>query len=182
MIRIQEKFMKHQGLLEEVVKVAFKVRNVLGLLLVGSVASGTHTEESDIDLIMIYRTYKRASGIKNKWVRGIKVQTIYFTLDTLIKSQETAPYLLHILCDAKVLIDRDNSITPVIGMVKEYYNHHPQIADEWQQQYVMYKIQKQSQNVNSHRLFRSGTPLKTATRVGNASVRFSTWRPRDGAS
>jgi hypothetical protein len=58
------------------------------------------------------------------------------------KKPGNRPYLLHILCDTKVLIDRDNSITPVIGMVKEYYNHHPQIADEWQQQYVMYKIQK----------------------------------------
>ena len=100
--------MGHQAVLEKKVKKAGNDKNVLGLLLVGSVASGTHTEESDIDLKMIYRNHKRASGIKNQWVEGIKVQTIFFTFDTLIKSQETVPYLLHILCDAKVLIDFAN--------------------------------------------------------------------------
>jgi predicted nucleotidyltransferase len=113
-----EKIMKHQAVLEKVVKKAGKDRNVLGLLLVGSVASGTHTIESDIDLLMVYRTYKRASGLKNK------------------------SYLLHILCDAKILIDRDDTITPVIDKIKEYYDHHPQVADEWRQQYARYKTQK----------------------------------------
>lgn len=134
--------MKHKGVLEKIVCQAIKDQNVLGLLLVGSMANGTHTEKSDIDLLMVYKNSWRAFGLKNRRVQGIKVQKIHFTHDTLQKSVERVPYLLHIFCDAVILLDRNETIAPIIDKIKEYFNEHPQIAEEWQQVNAEYKIQK----------------------------------------
>jgi hypothetical protein len=55
---------------------------------------------------------------------------------------ERVPYVLHIFCDAVILLDRNETIAPIIDKVKEYFNEHPQIAEEWQQVNAEYKIQK----------------------------------------
>ena len=134
--------MKHDAALEKVFNRAFKDQNVLGLLLIGSMANMTHTKKSDIDLLVVYKNSKRDFGLKNRRIRGVKVQKIFFTYDTLLQSLEKVPYLLHIFCDAVILLDREESISPIVENIKAYFGGHPQIAEEWQQKYAEYKIQK----------------------------------------
>lgn len=115
---------------------------LLGILLFGSVASGTQTWKSDIDLIFIYEAYDPPSGLVNRWINGIEVQYFFTTLDTLIQNQQTVPYLLHMFCDAEILFDRHATVTPAIEQLRHYFADHPDIAAEWLQMKELHQVEK----------------------------------------
>jgi predicted nucleotidyltransferase len=129
--RILGRPMKQQETLDKVVKEMTADENVLAILLFGSVASGTHSWKSDIDLVFVYETHDPPSGLVDRYVDGVLVQYFYTTLDTLVKNQETVPYLLHMFCDAEILLDRYGSVGPVIDRLKQYYTAHPEMEAEW---------------------------------------------------
>ncbi len=134
--------MKHEEILKQLVIQAEKDANNLGFLVFGSVATGTHREDSDIDVITVLRTNKPTSGINNIMVEGIKVGTIYFTYDVLIHSIETVPYLLHPLGEAKLLYDHEGMISPLLDRIQAYFANHPEIVDEWNAYYQQLKEEK----------------------------------------
>ena len=125
--------LKHEAVLEKVVNDAKNEKNVLGILLFGSVASGTHTWNSDIDLIFVYETCEPASGLVDRFVDGILVQYFFTTLDTLVQNQEAVPYLLYMFCDGKILYDRNNSVAPIVSRLKQYFAAHPKVEADWMQ-------------------------------------------------
>jgi predicted nucleotidyltransferase len=134
--------MKHDEILNQLVTKAENDANVLGFFVFGSVASGTHRENSDIDVITILQANKPESGINNTPVEGIKVGDLYFTYNVLIHSVENVPYLLHPLCDAKLLFDRDGKIGPMQERIQAYYVNHPQTVDDWHKYYELLKKEK----------------------------------------
>ena len=134
--------MKHEEILRGLVSDAEGNSNVLGFLLFGSVAAGTHHEDSDIDVITILRTNKPASGINNTPVDGIKVGNIFLTYDVLAHAVETVPYLLHPFGDAKLLLDRDGRIKVLLERIGKYYADHPGIVSEWNGYYKQLREEK----------------------------------------
>ena len=129
--KMKQRPLKHESILEGLMEKAKGDENVLGILLFGSVASGTHTKTSDIDLVLVYESYQPPSGLINRFVDGIEVQTFFTTLDTLVKNQETVPYLLHMFCEAKILFDRDDSVAPVVDQIRQYFATSPEVGAEW---------------------------------------------------
>lgn len=123
--------MSHDTLLKQLVAETKSDSNKIGFLLFGSMARGTHHEDSDIDVITILRTSQPTSGINNTLVEGIKVGNIYFTYDILIHSVEAVPYLLHPLAEAKLLFEREDMIKPLLDKIQIYFEHHPEIVEEW---------------------------------------------------
>jgi predicted nucleotidyltransferase len=101
--------MKHDQILEQLLFEAKSDQNTLGFLVFGSVASGTHHEKSDIDVMTVLRKQKPSSGIKNTVINEIKVGNIFFTYQVLTHSVSNVPYLLHPLGNAKLLFDRENT-------------------------------------------------------------------------
>ena len=134
--------MKHKQILEQLLLNAKSDHNIIGFLVFGSVATGSHHEKSDIDVITIYRKQKPSSGIKNTVTDGIKVGNIFFTHEILIRSIRTVPYLLHPLGSAKILFDRANMIEPLLKEIKKYFKERPEIENVWSRYYKRLKEEK----------------------------------------
>jgi len=134
--------MKHQFILEQLVKDVKADSNTLGLLGFGSVASGTHNDGSDIDVLLVYRSHDPTSGLEDEEVEGIKVGKIFVTYENLIQNIDTVPYLLHTIGNATLLFDRDNTIKPLIERIKEYFASNPEVEEEWNRIYDRLKEEK----------------------------------------
>ena len=134
--------MKHKQILEQLLLNAKSDHNIIGFLVFGSVATGSHHEKSDIDVITIYRKQKPSSGIKNTVTGGLKVGNIFFTHEILIRSIKTVPYLLHPLGNAKILFDRANMIEPLLKEIKNYFKEKPEIENVWSRYYNRLKEEK----------------------------------------
>ncbi len=134
--------MKHDGVLNQLVAEADRDPNVLGFLVFGSVATGTHRKDSDIDVITILEESKPSSGITNSTADEIKVGNIFFTYEVLVTSVETVPYLLHPLGGAKLLLDRQGLVQPLLERIRSYFAQHPEIADEWNRYYRLLAEEK----------------------------------------
>jgi len=134
--------MKHDQILQQQLVKAKSNSNTLGFLVFGSVATGTHHEKSDIDLIIILRNHTPSSGLENIVIDDIKVGITFFTYKVLTHSVNTVPYLLHILVNAKLLFDRENTIKPLLEKITNYFMQNPEIADEWNQYYKQLREEK----------------------------------------
>ena len=134
--------MKHDEILEQLVAEAESDPNVLGFLLFGSVATGTQREDSDIDVITLYRANKPEWGIDNSARDGIKVGNIFFSYEIMEDSIESVPYLLHPFVEAKLLFDREGTIEPKQERIKAYFADHPEMEDEWDRFYRQLKEEK----------------------------------------
>jgi len=146
---LAQSFRKLQGqpLLQEAVlgRVVGQLKEdeaVLGILLFGSVAAGTHTWKSDIDLIVVYEAHAPASGLANLLVDRIAVQYFYTTLETLAHNVEIVPYLLHMFSEAKVMFDRQGTVAPVIQQLEQYFAAHPEVAAEWRRLRQLHQAEK----------------------------------------
>lgn len=140
--RMQGRASLQEEVLKKVVDELKEDGNLLGILLFGSVASGTQSWKSDIDLIFIYQVSLPASGLVEKYVDGILVQYFFATLDTLIENQKTVPYLLYMFSHAEILFDRFGSVTPVIKNIRQYYLDHPEVEAEWKRFKDLHQVEK----------------------------------------
>jgi predicted nucleotidyltransferase len=122
---------KHVQTLQKLLEKAKSDLNTLGYLVFGSVASGTHHEKSDIDVITIFRSQKPTSGINNMVVDGLVVDSLFMTHKVLTQSVSTVPYLLHTLGNAKLLFDREKTVKPLLEKIKDYFAENPEIESEW---------------------------------------------------
>lgn len=126
-----EMYSRHFEIVEKLVREAEANSNIAGLLLFGSVAAGTHRENSDIDIISILQSNKQGFGIENRRIDGIKVGNLFLTFDILTHSVETVPYLLYTLANARLLFDRNERIYSLRETIKKYFADHPETVREW---------------------------------------------------
>ena len=140
--KIQGKPLLQEEVLDKVINQLKADENLLGILLFGSVASGTHTWKSDIDLIFIYETCEPPSGVANRFVDGIAVQYFFATIATLVQNQQTVPYLLHMFANANILLDRDGSVTSVVEQLKQYFAAHPAVEEDWIRFKDLHQVEK----------------------------------------
>ena len=101
-----------EEVLEKVVTQATGDENLLGILLFGSLASGTHTWKSDIDLIFVYQNCQPSSGIANIIVDGVVVQYFFTSFDDLQENVVNVPYLLHFSANPKFYFAGQGTLPP----------------------------------------------------------------------
>ena len=166
--------MKHDEIVKQLVADAESNSNILGLLLFGSVATGTHREDSDIDVITILRKNKPTSGIINTSVDGIKVGAFFLTYDVLAHSVETVPYLLHPFWEAKLLFDRDGRIKDLLERISKYYSDN--LKSSASGIVTMNNSKKRRRNSSTRKppSLMCGMSSKNATLVERSSVAFLT--------
>jgi hypothetical protein len=134
--------MKHEVVLKQLLAEAESNPNTLGFLVFGSVATGNHNEQSDIDTLTVLQINKPSSGIKNTIIDGIKVGNMFFTHEILVQSIKTVPYLLYPLANAKLLFDRENTINPLLKKINKYYGEHSEVRNKWINYYRQFKQEK----------------------------------------
>ncbi len=134
--------MKHETILRQITRDAERDPNIVGLLVFGSVAKGTHTQESDIDIITVFLEHQPTSGMVNRYVGGIKVGNVFFTREIIEHAARTVPYLLHPFVDARLLFDREGTLRPMFDKIREFFGDHPEIVDEWNGHYERFKSEK----------------------------------------
>ena len=134
--------MKHEIILKQLLEEAENDQNTLGFLVFGSVATGTQTEHSDIDTLTVLRKSKPSSGIKNTIIDDIKVGNMFFTHEILVQSMQAVPYLLYPLVSSKLLLDRENTINPLLKKINRYYEENPEIKNKWINYYKQFKQEK----------------------------------------
>jgi predicted nucleotidyltransferase len=122
---------KHIQILKDLLKEVKNDENILGYLVFGSVASGTYTKESDLDVITIFRNHRPSYGINKMIVDDIIVDSLFITFEVLTKSVHIVPYLLHPLGHAQLLFDRQHTIQPLLAQINDYFAEHPKIEREW---------------------------------------------------
>jgi hypothetical protein len=132
---MHDKKTKHDIVLEKLYREAKTNSNTLGFILIGSVATRTHTEKSDLDTITILKSGIPASGKNNKKIDGLHVDDLYFTYHVLRESVENVPYLLYPLVKSKLLYDPENSIQPLVDKITKYFSDNPEMEKEWVTQY-----------------------------------------------
>ena len=135
--------LKHNQILERLQSKAENDPNLIGFLVFGSVAAGTHHEKSDIDTISVLRENKSRSGLTDIEVDGIKVGDFYLTIDVLKHGVENVPYLLHPVMNARLLVDKENKIQPLMARIAEYYSAHPEVGQEWNGFYLQLREEKE---------------------------------------
>jgi predicted nucleotidyltransferase len=140
--KLQGKPALQEEILDKVVSRAIEDTNLIGILLFGSLASSTNTWKSDIDLIFVYETCEPTSGVANILVDGVMVQYFFTSYETLVQNKEEVPYLLHMFCDAKILFDRLDLISPGVHQLKLYYAAHPEIEAEWIRFKDLHQVEK----------------------------------------
>ena len=134
--------MKHETILKKLLAEAESNPNTLGFLVFGSVATGTHNEQSDIDTITVLQKSKPSSGIKNTIIDGIKVGNMFFTYEILTQSTKKVPYLLYPLSNAKLLFDHENTIKPLLKEISKYYDENSEVKNKWINYYKQFKQEK----------------------------------------
>ncbi|MDH4141543.1 MAG: nucleotidyltransferase domain-containing protein [Chloroflexota bacterium] len=134
--------MKHAEILTRLVADARADPSIVGFLVFGSVARGTHREDSDIDVLTVLAADDVAAGIRNRVTDGIKVGNLFFSRAVLVHSVETVPYLLHPLGEATLLVDRDGTVEPLLAHIRGYFVQHPEIVAEWQAFYDQLQAEK----------------------------------------
>ncbi|MHA1939871.1 MAG: nucleotidyltransferase domain-containing protein [Candidatus Thorarchaeota archaeon] len=122
---------EHLRILWELLKEAERDPNTLGFMVFGSVANGTYHEKSDIDVISILRSHKSGSGINHLMVDGVVVDSLHMTQEVFNRSVEKVPYLLYTMVGAKLLLDREGTVEPLLKKVRAYFTENPEIEYEW---------------------------------------------------
>jgi predicted nucleotidyltransferase len=134
--------LKHEIILKQLLVEAESNPNTLGFLVFGSVATGTYNEQSDIDTLTVLQKSKSSSGIKNTFIDGIKVGNMFFTHEILVQSTKTVPYLLYPLVEAKLLFDRENTISPLLKEINKYFDENSEVRNKWIRYYKRFKQEK----------------------------------------
>lgn len=152
---------KHDQILEKLDAKARGDPNTLGFIVIGSVATRTHHENSDIDVITIMRAHSPSSGINKTVVDGVMIDSLYFTQGVLTHSVNTVPYLLHTLVNSRLLFDRENTVKPLIEEVKHYFAENPELVEEWNSYF------QQSNEIKQQTVCRARNSGKTIIDVWN---------------
>lgn len=110
---------KHLDILESEVKKLKQNKNVKGVLLIGSVAYGMATDNSDLDLIVISNENKFVS----EYVDGILVEKHFGKYSILLKRLENNPVEVYKYLYSKIIFD-NGQLEKLIAKAKEIYNSY----------------------------------------------------------
>lgn len=110
---------KQLAVLEKEIEILKQNKKAEAVLLTGSVAYGTATDDSDLDLIVISNENRFVS----KYTDGILVEIHFNKFDTLIKRLESNPSEVYKYLYSKVIFD-NGSLAKLMSRANEVYDSY----------------------------------------------------------
>lgn len=120
-----------------------KDSNVLGFYLIGSMARGTATKNSDIDIEVIYSS-RKSYKLKDEFIEGTKIGLGLDSLNGFIEECEEHPENAYILLNSKILYDPKGVIFRYTKKVKAFFKMNPEILKYWEENYAEYQRLKKA--------------------------------------
>lgn len=120
-----------QRIIKEIVDEKKKDPKVVSILLFGSMARGTHTESSDIDIEIIYDEGTKRIEVKEKR-HGIDVDFEIWPKDKFIERIEKYPFLSYPYMEEKILFDPTGIVKEFKMKLKKYFEEHEEILKIWE--------------------------------------------------
>lgn len=111
--------LKQLEIFKELVSAFRKDNSISAVLLNGSVAAGTATELSDLDIMVLGNENKFASKV----VDGILVEIHYTTFEKAVEKLKNNPMEVYKYLDAKIEFDNGN-LQKIIAYAEEIYNNY----------------------------------------------------------
>ena len=122
--------MKHTQIVKELVKKYSKNKNVVGIYIFGSLAAGTATPKSDIDIEIIFEKSKKPYQLIKKEIAGIPVDLSLYRKSQFIKDF-SKPYLHYSALNYKILYDPQGILKKNLTKLKNYFKENPKILRFW---------------------------------------------------
>lgn len=110
---------KQLDILEKELQILKKNEKVEAVLLIGSVAYGTATDDSDLDLIVI----SNEDRFESKYVENILVEIHFHKYSTLVKCLDNNPNEVYKYLFSKIIFD-NGQLENLIAKAKEIYNSY----------------------------------------------------------
>lgn len=110
---------KQLDILEKELQILKKNEKVEAVLLIGSVAYGTATDDSDLDLIVI----SNEDRFESKYAENILVEIHFHKYSTLVKCLDNNPNEVYKYLFSKIIFD-NGKLEKLIAKAKEIYNSY----------------------------------------------------------
>lgn len=143
----------HKKIINEVIAEKRKDKNVVALLLYGSLARGTAHKDSDVDIEIVVRKGRYADTSHRRY--GVKVDFETWPLKKLRRRVEKWPFLSFPYTEEKILYDPEGFAKGIQSALKRYYAKHPSCRKAWlawRRQYLKEKKMKVQRTNNEKML------------------------------
>src|SRR3989344_3590627 len=118
---------KHKEIVEKLVKKYKSNKNVTGIYLFGSLAKGTATPKSDVDIEIIFKNRKKPYELLHKKVNGIKIDLSIYSLRKFEEDFSNKPYSMYVALGSKILYDPKGIIKKNLENIKKYFSKNKKI-------------------------------------------------------
>ena len=124
---------KHKKILETKQKELEEDSCVVGIYLIGSLARGSATESSDIDIEIIYSKGHDTYTLQDEFVDGIKIGMGLYPLKEFEKDCTKMPYTGQCNLVAKILYDPQGVVQRNLEKVNIYFEKNQKIRTFWEE-------------------------------------------------
>ena len=124
---------KHKKILETKQKELEEDSCVVGIYLIGSLARGSATESSDIDIEIIYSKGHDTYTLQDEFVDGIKIGMGLYPLKEFEKDCTKMPYTGYCNLVAKILYDPQGVVQRNLEKVNIYFEKNQKIRTFWEE-------------------------------------------------
>jgi predicted nucleotidyltransferase len=134
--------MKHNEIVNNLVRKYKSDKNVLGIYLFGSMATGKAKPTSDIDVEIIFKKRKKSYELINKRINEIRVDLSCYSLKKFEEDFTEKKYLTYLALTYKILYDPKRILKKHLKAIEKYFSDNPDILKFWKDKERKYKQDK----------------------------------------
>ncbi len=134
--------MIHNKIIKDLVEKFKSQKNVIGIYIFGSLAKGTPTKKSDIDIEIIFLKRKKSYELIRKKIKGIAIDLSLYDKEKFIEDFTKSPYLHYAALNYKIFYDPEKILKKYLNQIKKYFKENPEIYQFWMKKEKEWKLAK----------------------------------------